>query len=623
MEPDHPGGALEEQIGELRSRVRRLEEALRRRGVVLEDEPSTPKTTYADVAQATVVAPPTHVAAAPAPPVAAPSFGYQPHAAPKDGRSLESRIGSQWFNRIGILAILIGVAWFLKFAFDNHWIGPLGRILIGLVAGAALIAWSERFRSGGYAGFSYSLKAVGSGVLYLALWAAFSMYQLIPASAAFAAMILVTAFNGYMAWVQESELLALYAIVGGLSTPLLLSTGGNHEVTLFSYLLILDIAVLVLVVSRPWSRLLFAAYTGTVLIVLGWWSADYTESQLARTVFFVCCFFLIFAIAPRLVRIEMKEGESPAGWNALALAVLPVANASLGFLAFFALFDHASTAWVMPWIAVLFAGFYLLLLRLPEHGRLKASPPILSSLHLAAAVVFLTIKIPLKAEGRLLTIGWVVEGAALLWVANRTHSRLLLTLSLACLALGLFTLILVSPTASATPLFNTRFATYCVAIAVFAFVAWLALEAPAEDAEDHAFAWPALAGAAVLVVNALILLAVSLEIHSFWSPIEMQGNFTRYREYNMYAEFTYSAWFMLFGAILLIVGFVRRSAFMRWQALVLLAVSIAKVFLVDVSELSQGFRIVSFLGLGALLLGVSFVYQRDWLNLHGIDRRDA
>ena len=68
-------------------------------------------------------------------------------------RSLESRIGSQWFNRIGILAMLIGAAWFLKLAMDNHWIGPLGRVLIGLVAGAGLIAWSERFRGRGYARF--------------------------------------------------------------------------------------------------------------------------------------------------------------------------------------------------------------------------------------------------------------------------------------------------------------------------------------------------------------------------------------------------------------------------------------------------------------------------------------
>jgi uncharacterized membrane protein len=89
----------------------------------------------------------------------------------------------------------------------------------------------------------------------------------------------------------------------------------------------------------------------------------------------------------------------------------------------------------------------------------------------------------------------------------------------------------------------------------------------------------------------------------------------------MYAQFTYSAWFMIYGAILLGAGFWRRSAFLRWQALVLLAVTIAKVFLVDVSELAEGYRILSFLGLGALLLAVSFVYQRDWLNLRDQKRQ--
>src|ERR1700761_5972206 len=63
----------------------------------------------------------------------------------QDTHSLESRIASQWFNRIGIAAVLIGMAWFLKFAIDNHWIGPLGRVLIGLTAGAGLVAWSEQF----------------------------------------------------------------------------------------------------------------------------------------------------------------------------------------------------------------------------------------------------------------------------------------------------------------------------------------------------------------------------------------------------------------------------------------------------------------------------------------------
>jgi uncharacterized membrane protein len=124
-----------------------------------------------------------------------------------------------------------------------------------------------------------------------------------------------------------------------------------------------------------------------------------------------------------------------------------------------------------------------------------------------------------------------------------------------------------------------------------------------------------IAATAVLTVNFLILLAIGWEIHSYWWVLRWTGDGNRWGDYQMYAQFTYSAWFMLFGALLLCVGFWRRSAFLRWQALVLLAVTIGKVFLADMSQLSQGYRILSFLGLGALLLAVSFVYQRDWLNL--------
>jgi uncharacterized membrane protein len=116
-------------------------------------------------------------------------------------------------------------------------------------------------------------------------------------------------------------------------------------------------------------------------------------------------------------------------------------------------------------------------------------------------------------------------------------------------------------------------------------------------------------------VNALILLAVSLEIYNYWSMRDLRGGWEVREANRIVTEFSYSAWFMLFGAILLAIGFARRSAFLRWQGLVLLAVSVGKVFLVDMSALSQGYRILSFLGLGALLLAVSFVYQRDWLNL--------
>jgi uncharacterized membrane protein len=613
MDPDH-SQSLEAQVVDLRQRVQQLEKVLLSRSI-LQPAPMQPGPQPLILES---LPPPPPLPEHPPQHDEAPPFvsQYQPSQANSvQARSLESQIGSQWFNRVGILAVLIGMAWFLKFAIDNHWIGPLGRVLIGLIVGAGLVAWSERFRSRGYVVFSYSLKAIGSGVLYLSLWAAFSLYQLVPAPVAFMAMVLVTAFNGFMAWIQDAELLALYAIVGGVSTPLLLSTGENHEATLFTYLLVIDIAVLALVALRPWSRLLFMAFAGSSLFYVAWALEYYTNAQALRTSFFLACFFLIFAFAPRLVQRMFDDGTRIAGWDSLALVVLPLANAAWGFLGFYFILDHPGSDWAQAWLAVAFAAFYLLLLRLPESGRLKSSPALLSGLHLAVAVVFLTVAIPLKAHGRWITTGWLVEGAALLWVASRNQSRLLRVLSVLCLALGLCALITINPNAAITPIFNERFATYLVAIAVCAFAAWLAAHVKV-DGDSSDFPWPALAAVAALTVNALILIAVGLEIHSYWWNLRWT-NGRDFEQYRIHAQFTYSAWFMLFGAILLTAGFWRRSSFLRWQALVLLAFAIGKVFLIDVSELSQGYRILSFLGLGALLLGVSFVYQRDWLNLRG------
>jgi len=613
-------GSLEEQVDEVRARVRRLEEALRSRGIVLESKAAPhpagpPAPAIPPPYQA--LPPQGHLPQSPASPAPPPTFGYTVQKQPRPERSLENRIGSQWFNRIGILAVLIGAAWFLKLAFDNHWIGPHSRVLIGLLAGAGLIAWSERFQRRGFAAFSYSLKAIGSGVLYLSLWAAFSLYALLPAGAAFAAMIVVTAFNGFMAWIRDAEPLALYAIAGGLITPLLVSTGQNHEITLFTYLLILDLAVLIQVALRPWSRLLFFAFLGTAVFVFGWWIGYNSQAQAGRTAFFLVCFFLIFAFAPRLVRAKIIEPARLSAWDNLAVVILPIANAALGFLAFYGLFSPSAVDRAGPWLAIAFTAFYLLLLLLPARGALRASTAPLSALHLATAVVFLIIAIPLKTHGHWLTIGWLAEGAALLWVAVRLRQHLLQVLALLCLALGLVAVLTVNPRAAVTPFFNQRFATYAPAIAIFAFVAWLARKTGNARDPEPPVSWQALAAASVLIVNSLILLAIGAEIHSYWWHLRWHGNMTAFYDYRIHAQFTYSAFFMLFGAALLAVGFWRRSAFLRWQALVLLAVTIGKVFLVDMSALSQGLRILSFLGLGVLLLAVSFVYQRDWLNLRG------
>jgi uncharacterized membrane protein len=200
-------------------------------------------------------------------------------------------------------------------------------------------------------------------------------------------------------------------------------------------------------------------------------------------------------------------------------------------------------------------------------------------------------------------------------VERRVRSRLLHVLSLICLGLGLAMVLMVDTPTGTTPFFNSRFGCYAAAIAALAAVIVQALRAHRAEEPEAALPWLTLAGTAGLIINLLILIGVSFEIDSFWWRRQWSGQSELLHSWEMYAQFTYSAFFMLFGALLLALGFWRRMAFLRWQALVLLAATIGKVFLWDMSALSQGYRILSFLGLGALLLGVSFVYQRDWLHL--------
>ncbi len=171
-----------------------------------------------------------------------------------------------------------------------------------------------------------------------------------------------------------------------------------------------------------------------------------------------------------------------------------------------------------------------------------------------------------------------------------------------------------NPPAGATILFNTRFATYLIAIACCVAAAWIASRAEAADTSPTDQTWRSLAAASALTATLLLLIAICLEIHAYWSGI---GTSLATRGSSIDEQFSYSAWLMLLGAALLVAGFWRKSAFLRWQALALLAISIGKVFLFDTRQLSQGYRILSFLGLGMLLLAVSFAYQRDWLGLRG------
>jgi uncharacterized membrane protein len=523
--------------------------------------------------------------------------------------SLESRIGSQWLNQIGITALLIGVSYFLKFAFDNNWIGPAGRVAIGLFLGVLVVVWSERFRSRGHKTFSHSLKAVGIGTLYLSLWAAFQLYGLVPSGVAFLAMVIVTSATVVMAWTQDAEILAAFALAGGFSTPLLLSTGQNHEFALFAYVALLDLAALFLVVARPWRRLLWMSYSGTLLLYLAWDAQYYHGSEFTLTAAFATLFLVIFAIAAIVARNPRGRRDSPVG-----PALLSVVNAAVYFLQMYIMLediDKTSSAWV----ALVLAAFYIYLSRMrsDRYGD-PASAQTLRLLHLALAVWFITIAIPIYLNSHWITMGWFVEAAVLLWVSGRLKSELLMIFSMGALVLGVLRLLVFDNFATSQVIFNPRMATYAVAVSVLGLLVWHGRKRGDEAGEQ-------MASVSSVVLNVLALWALGLEVRDFFGSqmTRASGGYPNdwriSREIGITRDFTYSALWMGYGGMLMVMGFLKRSSFIRWQALALMAATICKVFVYDVSSLDKGYRIMSFVVLGALLMGVSFVYQRDWLKL--------
>jgi uncharacterized membrane protein len=619
-------GALRELIAQLTRRVYRLEQA-----VGSSAEPA-PRAQPADGSPGQPLIPP-------APPVRAPILPNQSHGVSKPepagrGRteekpaeSLERRIGSQWLNRVGVIAVLIGVSYFLKLAFDNGWIGPGLRVSMGCLGGVGLCWWSERFRRANSVAFSHSLKAVGIGVLYLSLWASFQLYHLLPAAIAFVAMMLVTAATAGMALTQDAELLAGLALLGGLLTPVLCNTHENHEAALFGYLLLLSLGALALQRVKPWPRILFGALVGTCLLGASWFDSFYSDDQFAATLLFLSLLFALFAAAPLCAGRPPEHGRAGDARSEVLLATL---NAAGYFYAITVLLQISGVsaqpregAYALG-LAAVYAGLGVTLARRAGDsagvpGGAERLPPMT---HYGLAITFLTVGIALRLHQHWITLAWLVEGSLVFWAGARTQHRGVKLFAAVVAALGLMRLLTVDlyMWGEQPPLWNARLATFAVAIAALLWMIDLDAHSPDREADRRLLA------AGAIVVNLLALLAAGLEIHDIFEPLFRAAALGPahptfevvdrvWSRLVVLRSFSYSALLMLYGAGLMWLGFARRSALLRWQAIVLIAATIVKVFFFDVSELDHLWRVLSFMVLGALLLAISYAYQRDWLRL--------
>ena len=183
---------------------------------------------------------------------------------------LEERIAF-WFTRAGAGAFLLGMAYFLKYAVDNDWVGPLGRLALGALVGVGALAAAEALWRRALPAYTQILEGIGLCVLLGTGYASFALYQIAPVPVAFAAIFVTALLGGALAVYHRGESILLLSLVGATLAPVLLSTGSDHPGGLFSYVALVTILALAASLRARFRFAPWLAVAGTLALFTGWY----------------------------------------------------------------------------------------------------------------------------------------------------------------------------------------------------------------------------------------------------------------------------------------------------------------------------------------------------------------
>ncbi len=513
---------------------------------------------------------------------------------------LESIIGRRWVGWIAVLLILFATAFFLKYAFDNRWIGELGRVSIGIASGIAMCLGGFKYHRQGWRIFAQILTAGGIILLYLSTYAAFGYYHLVGQKTAFVYMVILIAEAAALSLVYNAPAIAIMALIGGLLTPGLLHSDRNQYRSLFIYLFALDAGALALL--KHWRGLSSIAYFGTQLVFWLWYNEHYHHQIRGSVFIFQTAIFLLFLLAHLARELIRREQET------LEDALLLLANPFAYFATTYHLYNPTHHDW-MGAFAICMALVYASAAKLLLSRSMTSRREIL--LLIAVALTFVTIAIPIQLRSNWITIAWAVEGLAILWAALEIRSLRLRAHAFALFGLAFIKFLFWDTPygyrSAFTPIFNRYFLSSLLMIGCFLAAVYLYHRASERKLIDGRVTKIVIGLCAALA----LWLLMSIETHTFFVARALaQKTAEDAEDVRWLGQMALSVLWAGYAAGLAALGFVRRIASARWAALALFALTIVKAMLVDIAQLQQIYRIIVFAVLGILLLLVAWSYHR-------------
>ncbi|MBM4072481.1 MAG: DUF2339 domain-containing protein [Planctomycetes bacterium] len=622
--------ARSRRVPDLEARLSRLETDLRRLRRSIEDglrgdtqaTAVEPNSAHPDESSTAVAAEPIMLAAVPG--ESSDIGSIEVARARKPSLDLEAFIGGRGLGWIAVILLLLAGGFFLQQVFEGGFIGELGRVAIGLAIGAGLCFAGWRFQLRGWHVFSQMSTAGGIVLLYLATFATFSFYHLMPREHAVFFLIAVILEAAALAILYEAPAIAIMAVIGGLLTPLLLHSDRDQYLSLFIYLAMLNTGVVALSWLRPgWPVVSTLALAGTHILFWGWYNVSYHPMKLGAAMAFQGTLFGLYLV-------QAVVGHALTGRRAgIEDLIRLLANAFLVSLAGYILLESSWNLWLGTF-AVALAALYAILtwLLLARH----ADDPRQALTMLAIAMAFLAAVFPLQADAAWIAVGWAAQGLALWWFGLRISSMPLRGLASALLTLAAGRLLLVDTWRAHdrpfVPLFNA-YGLPALAVSGSLIVTALLTRRMCRGSIGRDAALPQVFGLAGMV---LLWLVLSVEAYDyFWVQARFapeqarlaqsralddlpgqaaQHVFEREIHLRQSAQTALSILWAVFAATLLAVGLRRDLPALRWAALGLFGLTLGKVLIVDMERLPGFYRVLAFLMLSIMMAAGAWGYQK-------------
>lgn len=354
---------------------------------------------------------------------------------PKKKTDFEKFIGENLLNKIGMIILVLALIFFGKYAVDKGWLNDTAKVVAIILIGGVLIGIAHRLRKD-YKAFSSVLAGGGIAALYISIAVGFQLYNLFSQTSAFLILVVITILAVMLSLAYDKKELAIIAILGGFITPILVSTGqGNYKV-LFTYILILDIGMLVLAYYKKWNLVNFVANFATLILYALWLvDAHFEKNNLPHigALIFVSAFYLVFFLMNIINNV--KEQNKFTAFEFLML----ITNSFLYFWAgMFIINDYQPDYLGLFTVALAVFNFAF---AFPLY-RNKQIDKNLIFLLIGLVLTFVSIAIPVQFKGKYITMFWAAESVLLLWLSQKSGIRLMKIASFAVTFLMIISLIM-------------------------------------------------------------------------------------------------------------------------------------------------------------------------------------